>query len=711
MFQSNTLSVQKIEGGIAELTFNNANESVNKFDQATIDDLSAAIDALEADSSIKGLLVTSAKPVFIVGADIIQISANLDGSPDSVLGNNNANFNRIEKLPFPTCVAINGFALGGGFEFALSCDFRVMSTVAKIGLPEVKLGIIPGWGGTLRLPRVIGIDEAIMWIATGNENRPDEALRVGAVDATASPETLKQIAIATLSQAIDGKLDYKQRREAKSSPLPINPTESMMAFTTAKALVAGQAGRHYPAPIAAVEVIEKAHTKGTEEALKIEGDAFLKLAQTDQAKAMIGNFLSDQFLAKKAKKWAKQASKEVNQAAVLGAGIMGGGIAYQSSYTGTPIIMKDINQEGLNLGLSEASKLLSKRVKRGKMTPEKMGEVLNNIDPALTYGNFGSVDIVIEAVVENPKVKHAVLAETEKVISENSVLCSNTSTISITYLAEALERPENFCGMHFFNPVHRMPLVEIIRAEKTSDEAIALAVAYANKMKKKPVVVNDCPGFLVNRVLFPYFFGFNHMITEGLDFVQADRVMEKFGWPMGPAFLNDVVGMDTSVHGGAVMTEAFPDRMTMSKTNFIEVLVNNGRLGQKTGTGFYNHSIDKRGKPKKEPAPEAYELMKAEFGDIKAFEDQDIVDRCMVPMAIEMARCIEEGIVETVAEADIALLFGLGFPPFRGGIMRWVDSVGLEYIAKVCEKYASLGPAYEMTETMKQMLADGKTYY
>ena len=561
IYQSDALSVARLDGDFAELRFDLAGESVNKFNQATVADLSAALDSLEAEQDLRGLLVTSGKPVFIVGADITEFTELFGAGSDDIAGftgANNANFNRLQALPFPSVVAINGYAMGGGLEICLACDFRVMASAAKVGLPETKLGILPGWGGTARLPRIIGVDEAVTWITTGAEQRADSALKVGAVDAVVAADTLRGAALQMLADAADGRLDYAARRAAKESPLPMNDTEAMMAFFTMKALVGQQAGKNYPAPMKVVEVIEEARGLGLEDALAVEARGFAELATTPQAAALVGIFLGDQFLGKQARGWEKQADKAIERAAVLGAGIMGGGIAYQSAYKGIPIKMKDIAQAGLDLGLSEAGKLLSRRVAKGRMTPEKMGEVLNSIDPMLSYDGFDQVDIVVEAVVENPKVKHAVLAETEKQITEDTILASNTSTISISYLAEALERPQNFCGMHFFNPVHAMPLVEVIRGEQSSDAAIARTVAYANRMGKKAVVVKDCPGFLVNRVLFPYFDGFSKLLRDGADFQAVDKVMEKWGWPMGPAYLIDVVGIDTGVHAAGVMAEGFP---------------------------------------------------------------------------------------------------------------------------------------------------------
>lgn len=714
IYQSDQLTVQRLEGDIAELNFDLQGESVNKFDNATVTSLTAALDALEAEPGIKGLLVTSGKAVFIVGADISEFLSLFGATKEEIkpfTATNNTNFNRLASLPYPSAVAINGFAMGGGLEVCLACDFRVMSTAAKIGLPETKLGILPGWGGTVRLPRLIGVDEAVMWMATGAEKRPADALKAGAIDATAAPEQLREVTLATLQGAVDGKLDYQGRRELKHGPLPLNDTEAMMSFFTIKAMVAQQAGRNYPAPIKVVDVIEQARSMSLEAALEVEADGFAELATTPVASALVGVFLSDQLLGKKAKGWEKQADKKIERAAVLGAGIMGGGIAYQSALKGTPIKMKDINQDGLDLGLAEATKLLAKRVDRGRMTATQMGTILSSIDPTLSYAGFDDVDIVVEAVVENEKVKGMVLAETEKNIHKDAVLASNTSTISITRLAENLERPENFCGMHFFNPVHAMPLVEVIRGEKTSDNAIARTVAYANKMGKKAVVVNDCAGFLVNRVLFPYFGGFNALMRDGADFQAIDKAMERWGWPMGPAYLMDVVGIDTGVHAAQVMADAFPDRMQPDFKSATEVMFELGRFGQKNDKGFYEYVADKRGKPIKTVNEDVYTMIADVVGERVEFDREDIVARMMLPMAIEMARCLEENVVGTAAEADLAMLFGVGLPPFRGGIFRWMDTVGLAHIAEASAKFAHLGKAYELTERMQEMLANGETYY
>ncbi|HWY23882.1 MAG TPA: 3-hydroxyacyl-CoA dehydrogenase NAD-binding domain-containing protein, partial [Nevskia sp.] len=509
MYQGKSIQVRKLEGGIAELCFDRSDESINKFDMRTVNELREAGELLSKAGDVKGLLVSSGKDVFIVGADITEFGKNFSQPEEEIVKwsvEANKVFSAIEDLPFPSVTAINGLALGGGLEMALSTDYRVMSATAQVGFPETKLGIFPGFGGTVRMPRLIGADNAIEWIAAGAQHKADEALKMHAVDAVVAPAKLKEAALKILALAQAGAYDWQARREQKKGPLKLSQVESMMVFETAKGFVGGKAGKHFPAPVAAISAIQKAAGKKRDDALLIEAQAFAKIAKTQAADSLIGLFLNDQLIKKKGKAYAKIA-RPVKQAAVLGAGIMGGGIAYQSASKGTPIIMKDIADKALDLGLSEAGKLLSAQVKRGKMTAEKMGATLAEIRPTLNYGDFGHVDVVVEAVVENPKVKKAVLAEVESVARPDAVIASNTSSISIDDLASGLKRPENFLGMHFFNPVHKMPLVEVIRGAKTSQEAVATIVGYASAMGKTPIVVNNCPGFLVNRILFPYFGG------------------------------------------------------------------------------------------------------------------------------------------------------------------------------------------------------------
>ncbi|SUP47298.1 fatty oxidation complex, alpha subunit [Vibrio metschnikovii] len=362
--------------------------------------------------------------------------------------------------------------------------------------------------------------------------------------------------------------------------------------------------------------------------------------------------------------------------------------------------MKDIAQPSLDLGMTEASKLLNKQLERGKIDGFKMAGILASITPSLHYAGIEQADVIVEAVVENPKVKAAVLSEVESQVSDNTIITSNTSTIPINLLAKSLKRPENFCGMHFFNPVHRMPLVEIIRGEKTSDDTINRVVAYAAKMGKSPIVVNDCPGFFVNRVLFPYFGGFSLLLRDGADFTQIDKVMERqFGWPMGPAYLLDVVGLDTAHHAQAVMAEGFPERMGKQGRDAIDVLYEANKYGQKNGHGFYSYSIDKKGKPKKNFSDEILSLLADVCANPQPFEAQTIIERMMIPMINEVVLCLEEGIIASPQEADMALVYGLGFPPFRG-VFRYLDTIGLEQYIAMARQHQHLGAMYHLPQTV-----------
>jgi len=331
---------------------------------------------------------------------------------------------------------------------------------------------------------------------------------------------------------------------------------------------------------------------------------------------------------------------------------------------------------------------------------------LTRINATLTYGDVANADIVVEAVVENAEIKKSVLKELEGVVGEGAILASNTSTISITELATATKHPGRVCGMHFFNPVPVMPLVEVIRGEKTSDETIATTVAHALAMGKKPIVVNDCPGFFVNRVLFPYLNAFEKLVNDGADYLHIDKVMERFGWPMGPAYLLDVVGLDVACHASAVLADGFPDRMKLDFATATEALFKAGRLGQKSGSGYYRYEPDKRGKPKKLPDNEAIALV-AETSDAlrkaEDFGDEEILERIMVAHCLEVVRCLEDNIVDSPEAADMSLIWGIGFPPFRGGALRYIDSIGSKAFVAIVDKYSGLGAAYEVPKLLSDM--------
>ncbi len=473
----------------------------------------------------------------------------------------------------------------------------------------------------------------------------------------------------------------------------------------------GKRASHYPAPLAVIESVERSLPLARDAALAEENRAFTSLAATPTAQALVQIFINEQSLRKKAKGYTRQAHR-LERAAVLGAGIMGGGIAYTSAVRGTPVIMKDIAAAALDTGMGEARKLLAKQVDSGRMPPEKAAAVLDSIQPTLDFTGFSEVDIVVEAIVENLGLKKRVLADVESRLQANAVIASNTSSLSIEAIGSDLQRPQNFAGMHFFNPVPVMPLVEVIKGPATSEETAATVAGYAVAMGKTPVVVKDCPGFLVNRILTAQFVGFVRLIRDGADYLQIDRVMEAFGWPMGPAYLQDVIGMDTSCHVIDVITAGYGERMRLDFAHVIARMVQAGRLGQKSGRGFYRYQADAKGRPQKSIDPEVADLL----ADVRAervrdFGDQEIVERMMLPMVIEAALCLEEGVAESAADIDMSLLLGIGFPRHWGGALKYADLVGLPNIVAQCETHRTLGGCYQPTQRMREMAARGERFH
>ncbi|MBU2097838.1 MAG: fatty acid oxidation complex subunit alpha FadB [Gammaproteobacteria bacterium] len=712
IYQGSAIQVKKSATGIAHLVFDLPGSAVNVFNQLMLQELKAAIAAVAA-SDARGLICSSAKATFLVGADIKEFTEKFKLDETRLLdwaASTNDIFNAVEDLPIPSVTAINGMALGGGLEMCLATDFRVASDSAVLGFPEVNLGICPGFGGTVRAPRLMSALSAIEWVRTGKQFKAHDALGEGAVDAVVAPDMLMEAAEDMIEQALSGDLDVEDRRAQKTGPLPMSAEDIKTVFAVGLARADKEAGAHYPAAVTAVDAMWKAADQSRAVALKLENKAFVTLARGEVAGNLVQLFLNDQFLKSRAKKLSANA-RPVTKAAVMGAGIMGGGIAYQSALRGTPILMKDIAQQGLDLGVSEATKLLGKQLERGRMDQARVDKVLASIKPVLSYDGFDQVDIIVEAVVENPRIKQIVLAEVEQLVPESTVLTSNTSTISITLLASALKRPENFCGMHFFNPVPLMPLVEVIRGEKTSEQAIATTVAYAQSLGKTPIVVNDCPGFLVNRILFPYFGAFCQLLRDGADFRMVDQVMERFGWPMGPAYLLDVVGIDTASHCMKVMAEGFPDRMQYDFRTVIDHLYEAGSYGQKNNKGFYQYQQTAGGRPAKVFDEAILDVIKPLQLKNDNISEDAVRERMMTALCLEAVRCLEDGIVSSATEVDMGLLLGLGYPRFRGGALRFIDNMGVAAFCDMADKYADLGPLYHPTTGLREMASSGKTFY
>jgi 3-hydroxyacyl-CoA dehydrogenase/enoyl-CoA hydratase/3-hydroxybutyryl-CoA epimerase/enoyl-CoA isomerase len=708
LFQGNSLWVELRDGGIAELCFAAEGQSVNKFDVRTVDELAAATKAIQERSGIRGVLVTSAKEAFIVGADIFEFTSLFARPPAEIeahIAAQNAAFSGFDDLPVPTVAALNGLAFGGGLEMALACDGRVMSEATQIGLPEVGLGLFPGYGGTVRLPRLASARVAIDWISSGKPQSAQVALAAGVVEKVTAPDTVRTAALEVLNSLI-GSGEWRERRHRRHGPSAADAA----AFAEAREKLSKTAA-HQPAALAAVDLMERAAGLTRDAALKLEHAAFAQIARTQAAASLIQLFINDQAIRKKAKEYGRIAHK-VRKAAIVGAGIMGGGIAYTSASRGVPVIMKDIQQGQLDAGMAEASKLLNKQVESGRLKAEKATAVLADIHPTLEYSGFDAVDVVVEAVVEKMSVKKTVLDQIEGLVGTDTIIASNTSSLSISEMAGVLDRPEKFVGMHFFNPVPLMPLVEVIRGTQTSAQAAATVAGYANALGKTAIVVKECPGFLVNRILITYLLGFLRALDAGADFLEIDRVMESFGWPMGPAYLSDVVGMDTLAHVVEVISTGFADRMKVTFPNAVQMLVRENRLGQKNGSGFYRYETDPKGRPRKSVDPKTAELIAGLRSSARrAFSDDEMRERLMLPMIIEAVHCLEEDIVESPAEVDMSLILGLGFPRHVGGPLKYADWLGMKHVVERCDAYAELGPLYTPTDGMRAAAKSGGKFY
>jgi 3-hydroxyacyl-CoA dehydrogenase/enoyl-CoA hydratase/3-hydroxybutyryl-CoA epimerase/enoyl-CoA isomerase len=713
LFEGQTITVDTHGGGLAELRFARGVEAVNKLDALAFGELRRAIDAVTATPAIRGVLITSAKDNFIVGADIFEFTGVFKRPEKDIAAFVRANseiITALSDLPAPTVAAINGLALGGGLELALAADYRVMSSAAKIGFPEISLGLFPGYGGTVRLPRLTGLRPSAEWIIFGAQHSAERALQAGAVDAIATAEELHAAALAMLKMAIEGKADWQDRRSQMKQNLGLAKEEAAALLANAKAQAA-KALPHLPAAHFAVELLEKASDLDRDAALALEAETFASVAKTQAASSLVTIFVNEQAVKKAIRGYARDAPR-VAKAAVAGAGIMGGGIAYQSASRGVPVVMKDISATALDLGMSEARKLLAKAVATGTLPQDKADTIIGAITPSLTYEGFEGADVVIEAVVENLAVKQAVLREIEGLVSPNAILASNTSSLRIGALAEGLRRPENFLGMHFFNPVPKMPLVEVVRGAKTSARAIAAATGYAAAMGKTPIVVEDCPGFTVNRTLTPYLIAFLRLVRDGAGFQEIDIAMEAFGWPMGPAYLVDVIGMDISQHVIEIISAGFAPRMDVPFETALEILLRDGRLGQKNGRGFYKYESDSQGRPRKVIDPDTQRLFAQGQANGKIrMGEEEIVARMMLPLILEAARCVEDGIAASPGEVDMCLILGLGLPRYLGGALKYADYLGLKNVVDRADNWASLSPIYRPSERLRAMAAANEVFY
>ncbi|WP_295481335.1 3-hydroxyacyl-CoA dehydrogenase NAD-binding domain-containing protein [uncultured Pseudomonas sp.] len=680
MYRGKTLAVHALDGGLVELCFDRQGEAVNKLDKLTVRELGDALALIAAAEQVRGLLLSSAKDAFVVGADITEFAQLFALDADAIcadVGHSNQTFLALQNLPLPTLSLINGYALGGGLELALCTDLRVQASTAAIGLPEVKLGLIPGFGGTVRLPRLAGMATTVHWITSGCSVGAHAAREAGVVDATAEPAHLRDTGLELLRRAVDGALDWRTLRRRRQGPVA---GDTSLISATLERLRARAGSEHQPAAILALQLLQTAAPLDAEQALKHETRTFARVALTQAAASLVQAFLNGQALKKQIRQW-RAGGRPVTRCAVLGAGIMGGGIAYGTALAGLEVKLKDVQLPALQTAMAEVRRLLDKRVVAGQLDPAGAAAVTARITPLLAYEGFDQVQLAIEAVTERLDVKRSVLAALEQQVAADTVIASNTSSLCLSALADVLQHPQRLVGLHFFNPVPQMPLVEVVRGTQSDATSLATAVQYVLALGKTPIVVSDCPGFLVNRLLTPYILAFLSVLEAGVDFVQIDQAMERFGWPMGPAYLNDVVGLDTAAHVFRTIGAAYPQRMDAHLSEHLDALVAAGRLGHKNGVGFYCHTPHASDRAQRAPSADLYEVLGLPASRLMV-SDERIVRQLMLPLLLEAVHCLDEGVVESPAQLDTAVTLGLGFPRHLGGPLKYIDWLGPRQVAE-----------------------------
>lgn len=706
------------KGEYAVLELDLVGEKVNKLSSPVMMRLQQVLQEVEK-SSYKLLVVLSRKKnIFIAGADIEEIKALNDKESIFKAVESGQNIiSQFEDLKIPVVAAIHGACMGGGTELALACDYRVASDASstRIGLPETQLGIIPGFGGCVRLPRVVGLIQSLQIILPGAAIRADKAKKIGLVDEVI-PEAIFEQKVEEFVQGILKK-GAKKRRKVYAPNLMGKLMESPLLkwkiFAESKKSVMKQSKGHYPAPLKALEVVQKTYgMSNRDKALRIEREGFAEVALTDISKNLIQLFFWMENIKKRNGLPAGSTStvkpREIKHMAVLGAGTMGGGIAQLAADKGVFVRMKDISNEALKRGFEAAADIWNKKVKRRRMTEKEMQAKMGHLTGTLDYSGFNNMDLVVEAVVEDMNIKKKVIAETASHCPENCIIATNTSSLSVNEMAEAHPKPENFIGLHYFNPVHKMPLVEVIRGRHTSDEVTTTVFEFAKRMGKTPVVVNDGPGFLVNRLLLPWLSEALFILEDGEDIRTVDRYYtHQFGMPMGPYRLMDEIGIDVCMKVLKIFKSSFGDRMQVSK--LVEKVSQTQRFGKKNLKGFYKY--DENGREQGVDETVYAELgLPASKGGLPA---QEIIDRGIYAMINEAALALlQDKIVESAEEVDIAMIFGTGFPPFRGGLLKYADSVGIKNLVERLESFESKYSArFKPTSPLLDLVNTGKTFY
>ncbi|MDO8749471.1 MAG: 3-hydroxyacyl-CoA dehydrogenase NAD-binding domain-containing protein [Candidatus Omnitrophota bacterium] len=671
----------KIENGFAVIEFDQPEAKVNVLSSAVMKELEGIIAQLASKPDLKGLLVVSKKPdIFIAGADIKEIENIASSSEAEVKAQEGQKiFNALEKLSIPSIALINGACLGGGLELALACDYRLacFGDKVKIGLPEVKLGIVPGFGGTKRLPRLVGLQKGLQLILAGEVVSAGEALKIGLVDGLASQNRLLEEGIEFLKSHPHKRRGYKPRLKGWLNKfLDRNSLGRSILKDQTRKLVLKTTKGQYPAPLKALEAVVENYSSSLERALEREAQVFGELVVGEISKNLISLFyLTEKY---KKTKWSQAQPSKIGKCAVLGAGAMGGGIAQLFSAYGLPVRMKDLNYPSLGRGLRQAREVYDYAVKKKKLKKNQAVFGMGLISSTLDYSGFANADLVVEAVVEDMKIKQAVFGQLDSVVSPRTIIASNTSCLSVERMSEGARNKERVIGMHFFNPVHRMPLIELIRTPHTSEETISTMVEFSRKLGKTPIVVRDSCGFLVNRILLPYLNEAGFILEEGISFERIDKIMLDFGMPMGPFTLMDEIGLDVGYKVACLLEENLGARLKVPQ--IFKKVYEKKWFGKKTGQGFYIHRTKE-----KEPNKEVNGLLPNSRKAVMS--DEDILSRMLYRMINEAAFCLEEKVCNEPADVDIGMIMGTGFPPFRGGLLRYADKLGAQRIARESREF------------------------
>ncbi|MCP3098766.1 fatty acid oxidation complex subunit alpha FadJ [Myxococcus sp. K15C18031901] len=725
----------QVEDGVAVVSFDLPDSPVNTLSPEVGSAFTLLMERAERDADVKAVVfVSGKKDSFVAGAKIDYLQTLRSAEEAATMSRDGqVAFDRLEAFPKPVVAAIHGACLGGGLEWALACHYRIATDSPKttLGLPEVQLGLIPGAGGTQRLPALIGAQAALDLILTGKSVKPSKARKLGIVDEVVPVPILRAVALKRARELAEGTLVPERSHQGLKAAatrgkglagffqgladkelwaevaLEDNPLGRKLLFDQARKQLLKKTRGKYPAPEKALQVVRVGLESGRKAGLEAEAQAFGELVVSDVSRRLVEVFFATTALKKEnGTSNASVKPREVKKVAVLGGGLMGGGIAYVTGVLqGAQVRVKDKDDAGVARALKQVQGILDERVKRRSLTWREAAAKQARVTAGTDYSGFKSADLVIEAVFEDLKLKHRVLAEVEAVTGDQAIIASNTSSIPITELAKGSKRPSQVIGMHYFSPVHKMPLLEIITHPGTADRVTATCVEVGRKQGKTVIVVNDGPGFYTSRILAPYMNEAAHLLGEGADIAALDKALVEFGFPVGPITLLDEVGIDVAHKVGPIMEAAFGKRMAAPKS--LDAVVADGRLGRKSQKGFYLYE----GGKKKTVDPSIYGLL-PHGKERQHFDATEMADRLVLQMVNEAIRCLGDGILRSARDGDVGAIFGLGFPPFLGGPFHYADALGPSELLRKLEHFQDkLGERFTPAPLLVDLVKTGKTFY